>query len=164
MFCTRLDFCSKVGVFTWESLSRHLKDCSFWHLIVFQSAVDYCVMVLPVYALIGDEWWPGNQRGKGRGGVPGDFRYPWKIRTRGKFYASWYIFERINLKVLVILSFIYFRGPKENQWSVPLAPLGRQGLLVYQAMASLVLLDLLGHQDLQGPLGHPWDMVQVKLI
>lgn len=39
-----------------KSLSRHLKDCSFWHLIVFQSAVDYCVMVLPVYALIGDEW------------------------------------------------------------------------------------------------------------
>lgn len=46
-------------------------------------------------------------------------------------------------------------GPKENQWSVPLVPLGRQALLVYQAMASLVLLDLLGHQDLQGPLGHP---------
>lgn len=60
--------------------------------------------------------------------------------------------------------FVYFRGPKENQYLVPLVPLGLQAPLAYRDMASLVLLALLGHLDLQGPLGHTSDMVQVLII
>lgn len=55
--------CRVVG----ESWLRKLQPCFvpdlisalklvFLHGSLFQSAVDYCVMVLPVYALIGDEW------------------------------------------------------------------------------------------------------------